>query len=75
MRGAKQRTKLCGRRRLAWVRLETNRATFRHELTVRHWPDGAGQAAGAPVLLGTAHAHGAWVEWFGTQQVSVGEVM
>ncbi len=63
------------RRRLAWVRLETNRATFRHELTVRHWPDGAGQAAGAPVLLGTAHAHGAWVEWFGTQQVSVGEVM
>ncbi|OYW16082.1 MAG: hypothetical protein B7Z39_02705 [Novosphingobium sp. 12-64-8] len=46
--------------RLAWVMLETNRATFRHELTVRHWP-----GDGAPVLLGTAHAHGAWVEWFG----------
>lgn len=48
------------RRRLAWVMLETNRQTFRHELTVRYWPDGA-----EPVLLGTAHAHGAWVEWFG----------
>lgn len=48
-------------RRLAWVMLETNRQTFRHELTVRYWPDGA-----EPVLLGTAHAHGAWVEWFGS---------
>eukprot|EP01037_Dinobryon_pediforme_P015580 gene15582-15727_t len=47
-------------RRLAWVRLETNRTTFRHELTVRYWPGGA-----EPVVLGTAHAHGAWVEWFG----------
>lgn len=47
-------------RRLAWVMLETNRETFRHELSVRYWPDGA-----EPVLLGTAHAHGAWVEWFG----------
>lgn len=47
-------------RRLAWVMLETNRETFRHELTVRYWPGGA-----EPVLLGTAHAHGAWVEWFG----------
>lgn len=45
-------------RRLAWVMLETNRQTFRHELTVRHWPGGE-----QPVLLGTAHAHGAWVEW------------
>ncbi|MGV3513388.1 MAG: DUF2332 domain-containing protein [Novosphingobium sp.] len=45
-------------RRLAWVMLETNRQTFRHELTVRHWPGGE-QAA----LLGNAHAHGAWVEW------------
>ncbi|MEL0209367.1 MAG: DUF2332 domain-containing protein [Novosphingobium sp.] len=45
-------------RRLAWVMLETNRQTFRHELTVRHWPGGE-----EPVLLGTAHAHGAWVEW------------
>lgn len=47
-------------RRLAWVRLETNRTTFRHELSVRYWPGG-----GEEVLLGTAHAHGAWVEWFG----------
>jgi hypothetical protein len=47
-------------RRLAWVRLETNRTTFRHELTVRYWPGGTD-----PVVLGTAHAHGAWVEWFG----------
>ncbi|MBB3861608.1 hypothetical protein GGQ88_002896 [Novosphingobium hassiacum] len=45
-------------RRLAWVMLETNRQTFRHELTVRYWPGG-----GEAVLLGTAHAHGAWVEW------------
>lgn len=48
------------RRRLAWVMLETNRQTFRHELTVRYWPGGE-----EAVLLGTAHAHGAWVEWFG----------
>ena len=49
-----------GGQRLAWIMLETNRATFRHELTVRHWPGG-----GEPVLLGEAHAHGAWVEWHG----------
>jgi len=47
-------------RRLAWITLETNRATFRHELTVRYWPGGE-----EPVLLGTAHAHGAWVDWQG----------
>lgn len=47
-------------RRLAWVMLETNRETFSHELLVRHWP-----GDGEPVLLGTAHAHGAWVEWLG----------
>lgn len=46
-------------RRLAWVRLETNRETFRHEASVRYWPGGEEQ-----VVLGTAHAHGAWVEWF-----------
>lgn len=46
--------------RLAWIMLETNRATFRHELTVRHWPGGDD-----PVMLGSAHAHGAWVEWHG----------
>jgi hypothetical protein len=49
-------------RRLAWIALETNRATFRHELTVRHWPGG-----GEPVHLGDAHAHGAWVEWRGVR--------
>lgn len=47
-------------RRLAWIMLETNRQTFRHELTVRFWPGG-----GEPVQLGEAHAHGAWVEWRG----------
>ena len=46
-------------RPLAWVMLETNRATFRHELRVRYWPGGE-----EPALLGAAHAHGAWVEWF-----------
>lgn len=47
-----------GGQRLAWIMLETNRETFRHELTVRYWPGG-----GEPVLLGEAHAHGAWVAW------------
>ena len=47
-------------RPLAWIRLETNRETFRHELTVRYWPGGA-----EPALLAEAHPHGAWVEWLG----------
>jgi hypothetical protein len=47
-------------RPLAWVALETNRATFRHELIVRLWP-----GDGAPAMLGHAHPHGAWVEWLG----------
>jgi hypothetical protein len=46
--------------RLAWITLETNRETFRHELTVRHWP-----GRGEPVLLGEAHAHGTWAAWNG----------
>ena len=45
-------------RRLAWVSLETNRATFRHELCVRRWP-----GPDTSALLGEAHAHGAWVRW------------
>lgn len=45
---------------LAWIRVETNRATFRHELTVRYWPGG-----GEPVMLAEAHPHGAWVAWLG----------
>ncbi len=45
-------------RPLAWVKLETNRTTFRHELRVRYWPGGA-----EAVQLGEAHAHGMWVRW------------
>lgn len=48
-------------RPLAWVQLETNRETFRHELRVRYWPGSREWA-----LLGEAHAHGAWVTWFGS---------
>ena len=43
---------------LAWISLETNRATFRHELKVRYWPGGS-----EAVILGEAHAHGSWVDW------------
>ncbi len=46
-------------RPLAWVTLETNRQTFRHELRTRYWPGGHKE-----VLLGQAHAHGVWVEWY-----------
>ncbi len=45
---------------LALISVETNRATFKHEVTVRYWPHGD-----KPVHLGNAHAHGAWIEWFG----------
>ncbi|MFN4112793.1 MAG: DUF2332 domain-containing protein [Sphingomonadaceae bacterium] len=45
-------------RPLAWLTLETNRTTFRHELHVRYWPGGD-----EPALLACAHPHGAWVEW------------
>ncbi len=48
-------------RPIAWVMVETNRETFRHELRTRYWPGGGEQWS----LLGQAHAHGAWVEWFG----------
>lgn len=48
---------------LAWVALETDPKTFRHELRVRYWDGGAGD--GAVHLLGFAHPHGAWVEWTG----------
>ena len=53
-------TRATAERPLAWVQLETNRETFRHELTVRYWPGGA-----EPVMLAEAHPHGAWVEWRG----------
>jgi hypothetical protein len=49
-------------RPLAWLALETNRATFQHELTARWWT-GEGWAQAEPVLLARAHPHGAWVEW------------
>jgi hypothetical protein len=45
---------------LAWIRVETNRTTFRHELTVKYWPGGE-----QVVQLAEAHPHGAWVEWMG----------
>jgi hypothetical protein len=44
---------------LAWIALETNRETMRHELSVRYWPGG-----NDPVLLGQAHAHGIWFDSF-----------
>ncbi|BBC73785.1 conserved hypothetical protein [Altererythrobacter sp. B11] len=47
-------------RPLAWIRLETNRATFRHELSIRYWPGGE-----EAVIPAEAHPHGAWVEWRG----------
>ena len=47
-------------RPLAWLALETNRQTFRHELRVRYWPGGE-----EAVQLCEAHPHGAWVEWAG----------
>lgn len=45
-------------RPLAWIALETNRATFAHELRVRYWPGGEDAAH-----LANAHPHGAWAEW------------
>jgi hypothetical protein len=45
-------------RPLAWIRLETNRETFRHELSIRYWPGGPDA-----IILAEAHPHGAWVEW------------
>lgn len=43
---------------LAWIAVEANRETYRHELVVRYWPGGA-----EPVKLAGAHPHGAWIEW------------
>lgn len=48
-------------RPLAWISLETDPATFRHELKVRYWNGDADD--GETHLLGFAHPHGAWVEW------------
>jgi hypothetical protein len=43
-------------RPLAWVKMEPDRVLQRQELWVRSWPD-----HGDPVMLATAHAHGAWI--------------
>ncbi|MBO9499481.1 MAG: DUF2332 domain-containing protein [Novosphingobium sp.] len=48
-------------RPLAWIRLETNRETFAHELTVKYWPGSSREWT----QLTQAHPHGAWVEWVG----------
>jgi hypothetical protein len=48
-------------RPLAWIALEANRDTHRHEMVVRYWPGG-----GMPVPLAEAHPHGAWIRWSGT---------
>ncbi len=53
--------KATAERPLAWIRVETNRETFTHELMVKYWP-GSGEAW---TLLGMAHPHGAWIEWIG----------
>ena len=47
-------------RPLAWIMLETNRETFKHELSVKYWP-----GPDAWHLLAEAHAHGAWINWRG----------
>ncbi len=53
-------TRATAARPLAWIQLETNRATFAHEIRAKVWPGNGGWT-----LLGSAHAHGAWVEWAG----------
>jgi len=45
-------------RPLAWIALEANRDTHRHEMVVRYWPGGE-----AGVQLAEAHPHGAWIKW------------
>lgn len=45
---------------LAWVSLEANRDTHRHELTVSYWPHGDMRRK-----LATAHPHGSWIDWKG----------
>jgi hypothetical protein len=47
-------------RPLAWIALEANRDTHRHEMVVRYWPGGD-----EGKLLAEAHPHGAWIKWLG----------
>lgn len=46
---------------LAWVSLENDPATFRHELKVRYWDGKKGD--GTAHLLSVSHPHGAWIDW------------
>lgn len=43
---------------LAWMMLETNRETFKHELRIKYWP-----GPDEWHLLAEAQAHGTWVQW------------
>jgi hypothetical protein len=45
---------------LAWISVEANRDSHRHECRVRYWPGGEQQAH-----LTNADPHGAWIEWMG----------
>ena len=47
-------------RPLAWLSLEANRDTHRHELAVRYWPGGEEWRT-----IAVAHPHGSWIEWRG----------
>ena len=47
-------------RALAWIAVEANRNTHRHELIVRYWPGGSDGK-----LLAISHPHGASVAWQG----------
>ncbi|KLI63389.1 hypothetical protein AAV99_11430 [Aurantiacibacter marinus] len=47
-----------GDKPLAWIKAETNRATFKQECRLRYWPGGDDE-----VLLAEIHPHGAWVDW------------
>lgn len=46
---------------LAWIALEANRDTHRHELVVRYWNGDTG--SGEAFILAHAHPHGAWIKW------------
>ncbi len=45
-------------RPLVWMMLETNRETFKHELSIKYWPGPDNWH-----LLAEAQAHGSWVQW------------
>jgi hypothetical protein len=45
-------------RPLAWMMLETNRETFKHELRIKYWP-----GPDKWHMLAEAQAHGTWVQW------------